>query len=196
MKLLKHTLFVVAVFLCVNSFAQINVGFKVGANYNFNEFKSDSLNFKLDNAISFQGGSFVRVKIKKIHLQVEGLFTGRKGEIFNVTGGAGSQKINFYSFDMPLIIGYKLIDLKLAKLRLNLGVVPSFNMAKRGDLELLNYKDSFYSVMGGISLDIPLFLFDIRYQGAIGDYYQLQEVDQNTKLLNSLLTLSVALKVL
>ena len=174
-------------------FSQFNFGIKGGANYNYNSSSIDSLDFSLDQATSFSGGAFMRVKIKKISLQAEGLFIGRKGT-FSVSGV--EKNINFYSFDLPLIIGYKLMDLKIVKLRLNVGVIPSYHIASFGDLEGANFKDSFYSAMGGISLDIPLFIFDLRYQGAIGDYYETQNVNSSTKLSNSLLTLSVAWKIM
>lgn len=193
MKLSRIALIIALLLTAQVGIAQINIGLKAGGNYNFNGFESDSLDLSFNNAVSFQGGGFVRVKIKKIHFQVEGLFTQRKGEALYDTE---TKKINFYSFDIPLIIGYKLIDLKVVKIRLNAGLIPSFNMAQLGDLDKDSYTDSFYSAMGGVSLDIPLFLFDIRYQGAIGDYYQLQSVTQNTTLSNSLLTLSVAWKII
>ena len=191
----KLKIFTISIFLLVvqTSFSQVNIGLKGGANYNFNGFESDSLQLSFNNAVSFQGGAFVRLKIKKIHAQVEALFTSRRGEVLNVQSG---KDINFYTFDIPLIVGYKLVDLKVIKLRLNAGLIPSFNAAKLGDLDKGSFKDSFYSAMGGVSVDIPLFLFDLRYQGAIGDYYQLQNVNSKTTLSNSLLTLSVAWKII
>ena len=193
---MKHTKIALLTFLLFASqlaFSQVNIGIKFGGNYNFNGLKTDSVDLKINNAMSFQGGGFVRLKVKKVHFQVEALFSSRKGEVFNAVE---NKKINFYSFDVPLIVGYKLLDLKVVKLRLNAGVIPSFTIAQLGDLDKNSYKDSFYSAMGGVSLDIPLFLFDLRYQGAIGDYYELQNVNQNTTLSNSLLTLSVAWKIL
>jgi len=173
--------------------AQVNIGIKAGANYNFNGFSSDSLNLSLDNAVSYSGGAFVRVKIKKISLQAEGLFLSRKGQVSN----AGVNKnINFYSFDLPLLIGYKIMDLKVLKIRINAGIIPSYTIKNLGDLDEANFEDSFYSAAAGVSLDIPLFLFDLRYQGAIGDYYSLQHINSSTTLTNSLLTLSVAWKIL
>ena len=171
MNKLKIALLSIFLLTAHSSFSQINLGLKGGANYNFNGFESDSLKLSFNDAVSWQGGGFVRVKIKKIHAQVEALFTSRRGEVIN---SQNSQNINFYTFDIPLIIGYKLIDLKVVKVRLNAGLIPSFNAAKLGDLDKDSYTDSFYSAMGGVSLDIPFFLFDLRYQGAIGDYYQLQ----------------------
>ncbi|MGB0391584.1 MAG: porin family protein [Salibacteraceae bacterium] len=189
---------ILSVLLCTGTIAsaQINLGLKFGANYNVNGFDSDSLKLSFDNAVTFQGGGLVRVKIKKIHLQAEGLFSARKGEVFTTGSSGAKTKINFYTFDLPLIIGYKLMDLKVVKVRLNAGLVPSFNVANTGDLQDAGYEDAFYSAMGGVSVDIPFFLFDIRYQGAIGDYYQLQNVNHNTTLQNSMVTLSAAWKIL
>lgn len=173
--------------------AQINLGIKAGANYNYNGFSSDSLNLSFNNAVSFSGGGLVRVKIKRISLQVEGLFISRKGTI---SQGGVEKNIDFYSFDLPLLVGYKIVDLKVVKLRINAGIIPSYTLQSLGDLEGANFEDSFYSAAAGVSLDIPLFLFDLRYQGAIGDYYSLQHINSSTTLSNSLLTLSVAWKIL
>jgi hypothetical protein len=190
---IKHSILILLLVLPSLLFSQVNLGIKAGANYNYNGFSSDSLNLAFDNATSFSGGAFVRVKIKKISLQAEGLFIGRKGTV-SVTNV--DKNIDFYTFDLPLLIGYKLMDLKVVKLRLNAGVVPSFHIKSVGDLEGANFKDSFYSLAGGVSLDIPLFIFDVRYQGAIGDYYALKNIDSSTKLTNSLLTFSIAWKIL
>lgn len=189
------TALVVLFFLgvCLPLFSQVNLGIKVGGNYNYNGFSSDSLNLSLDNGVSVSGGGFIRIKIKKIHLQGEALIVGHKGSYIN---GTTPGNVDFMSFDVPLLVGYKIMDLKVVKVRLNAGIIPSFYVGNLGDLENSNFEDAFYSATGGISLDIPLFLFDLRYQGAIGDYYQLQNVNSNTTLTNNLLTFSVAWKII
>ena len=193
MSIFKHSFFLILFLIPATLFSQVNLGIKAGANYNFNGFSSDSLNLSFDNATSFSGGVFIRLKIKKISLQAEGLFIGRKG---TMSVNSVEENVNFYSFDLPLLVGYKLIDLKVFKLRLNAGLIPSFHIKSFGDLDNANFKDSFYSLAGGISVDIPLFIFDLRYQGAIGDYYELQHLNSSTKLSNNLLTLSVGWKIL
>lgn len=194
MNKMKIVITVALVFLMLPVFSQVNFGLKVGGNYNINSFKSDSLNLELDNTTSLLGGGFVRIKIKKLSFQGEALFANKKAEIVNATANNG--KISFNSFDIPLMIGYKLIDLKVVKLRVNAGLIPSFVISNGGDLNEANYKDAFYSATAGISLDVPLLLFDLRYQGAIGDYYELQQVNSNTTLTNSMITLSVGWKIL
>ncbi len=193
MKVFRLFLFGFLLLSFQNSNAQINLGLKVGANYNFNGVLPSAVDFKIDNAVSFSGGGLIRIKIKKISLQAEGLFISRKGII---SANGNSKEIDFNAFDLPLMIGYKFIDLKVFKMRLNAGVIPSYQLGSVGDLEEANFKDSFYSATAGISIDIPLFIIDFRYQGAIGDYYELQNANTTTTLTNNLLTLSVAWKIL
>lgn len=194
MNKMKFVFAIALVFFVSPVFSQLNFGIKVGGNYNLNSISSNSSNLSMENTTSLLGGGFVRIKLKKISLQGEVLFANKKAEITGAV--SGNRKVSFNSFDIPLMVGYKLIDLKVTKLRLNAGLIPSFVTGNRGDLDKVNYKDAYYSATAGLSLDIPLFLFDIRYQGAIGDYYELQNVNSNTKLSNSMITLSVGWKIL
>lgn len=193
MKKILTSACIIALWAMSPLFAQINIGLKAGANYNFNTHSSDSLNLSLGNAASFSGGGLVRVKIKRLSIQGEGLFVGRNGE---AKSNGKKEVIKFYSFDLPLLLGYALIDAKVIKLRVNAGVIPSFKIASFGDLEKANFEDSFYSAAAGISLDIPLFLFDIRYQGGIGNYYEVKSVNATTQFTNSMVTFSVAWKII
>lgn len=183
-----------AIFLAFSVNAQINLGIKGGPNYNFTDYKTDLPNLNFNNAASWCGGAFVRVKIKKFHVMAEGLFTGHQGGM-KVDLNEES-KINFYTVDVPLLIGYKLIDLKVVKLRLNAGVVPSFTALKLGDLPASDYKDSYISAAAGVSLDIPLFIFELRYQGGLGEYHQIENNIANTTITNNMLTLSMGWKII
>lgn len=185
---------IVAVLFALPISAQINIGLKGGANYSFTDYKSDLPNLSFSNAASWCGGAFARVKLKKFHVMAEGLFTGHQGGM-KVDLNTES-KINFYTVDVPLLIGYKLIDLKVAKIRLNAGVVPSFTVMKLGDLPSADYKDSYLSAAGGVSLDIPLFIFELRYQGGLGEYYKVESNITNTTITNNMLTLSMGWKIL
>lgn len=193
MNLFKTIILSFLIFGASTGFAQVNLGIKGGANFNFHGLSSDSLTATFNSPVSFSGGAFIRLKVKKISLQTEGLFIGRKGTI---TSGSQEANIKFYSFDLPVMLGYKLVDLKAVKLRVNAGIIPSFHIKSIGDLEGANFEDSFYSAAAGLSIDVPLFLFDIRYQGALGDYYTLQNINSQSSLTNHLLTVSVGWKIL
>ena len=154
MKSIKTVLLVLFLGSCHSVFSQVNLGIKFGSNYNYNGISSDSLNLSIDNAVSFSGGALIRIKAKKLSFQGEGLLVGHKGTIAN---GATSGKLDFISFDVPLLIGYKLLDLKVVKVRLNAGLIPSFYVGNLGDLKNANFEDAYYSATGGISLDVPYF---------------------------------------
>jgi hypothetical protein len=183
-----------AIIIAIPTTAQINLGLKGGANYSFTDYKTDLGNIDVTNSASWCGGAFVRVKIKKFHLMGEGLFTGHQGGMkFDI---GEEQKINFYTVDVPLLLGGMIIDAKVAKLRYNLGVVPSFTVVKLGDLTKEDYKDSYISAAAGISLDIPLFIFELRYQGGLGEFHQVANNLENTSITNNMLTLSAGWKIL
>jgi hypothetical protein len=193
MKTLKFLLLPTLLFWSLISYAQFDLGIKAGANYNYTDFSPSNVDFSFDNATSFSGGAFMRGTIKKISLQAEGLFITRKG---TVTESTKAREIDFVSFDLPLIVGYKIIGSKGFSVRLNAGVIPSYFISSLGDLENANFKDSFYSATAGLSIDIPLILLDFRYQAGMGDYYQFQQANNLTGLSSNLFTISVGWKIL
>lgn len=174
--------------------AQINLGLKGGMNYNFTQIESSLNASEISNAASWCGGAFVRLKLDKFHVMGEGLFTGHQGGL--KLASSQEEKINFYTVDVPLLLGYKVIDLKVVKFRLNAGIVPSFTVLKLGDLEKADYQDSYVSVAGGLSVDIPLFLFELRYQGGLGTYYEVQNSLNDTRITNNMLTLTMGWKII
>ena len=193
MKCLKFFILPAFLFWSFISLAQFDFGVKVGANYNYIDVSSSNLDFSFDNATSFSGGLFMRGTVKKISLQTEGLFITRKGTL---NESNSSKEIDFVSFDLPIILGYKLIGSKVFSLRVNAGVIPSYYISSLGDLENANFKDSFYSATAGISIDIPLLVFDFRYQAGMGNYYEVQQANEITGLSSNLFTLSVGWKIL
>lgn len=184
----------------------INIGFKVGGNYSL--VKSDfeigggsGFSTSDKNKMSFLGGTLVRIKLKKLSLQGEVLFVTRTGEV-DVDSGFGSPTkadIKFSTLDIPLLVGYEVLDLKVAKLRVNAGVIPSFKASVsdiNAGLGKEGYKDSFVSGAIGASVDIPLFIFDVRYQHGLGKVYELKSNISTFELNNNLLTVSVAWKII
>lgn len=190
-------------------FAQspLNLGVKLGANYSI--IKSDVKGSSLSDQskMSFTGGALARLKIKKLSLQAELLFATKGGEL---KAGNITEKVNFSTLDVPLLVGYKIFDLKVLKIRANAGVVPSFTLSKDKNTFLYKegYKDSYISAAAGFSVDIPLFIFDVRYQHGLGEFYDVKKgIDSQTfpagvtvegdgTISNNLLTISVAYKFL
>lgn len=205
-------LIIAAVLLLSVSFtyAQLNFGIKAGYNsslsfsnissvtngtYNFNSVQSEIWN-------NFQAGLFARVGFgKKIYFQPELLYSMQKKN-YTVTLQDAVNKdvsydklLNISTIDIPLLLGYKLLDLKLInvrafagpKLRLNSGSSLEFsNLVKpAGSASAITLdglkQDLLTSKVGleiGAGVDVLMLTLDVRYN-LIGDMYNPKINDYN-----------------
>ncbi len=130
--------------------------------------KLEGMNF------GFHGGLFVRLKVLKLFVQPELLFSTRTNE-YKVTDVLTSDveevKQNFSKIDIPVIVG-----VKLGPARINAGPVGSFliNTPKEliddPDLEAIYGKMSF-GYQAGVGIDVLNKLtVDLRYEGSLKKY--------------------------
>lgn len=180
-----------AVLLLTVSFvnAQVNFGIKAGFNSSLNldnvpSVKSgeyDLINVKSELNNGFHLGAFGRLFFDKVYIQPELLYSMQKKDYEFTIQDASSQDIDvekyvtFSTVDIPLLIGYKLLDLKVAnlrvfagpKFRLNAGSQVSFKNLTNSDpidVEALKgeFKDSQVGLEAGAGVDILMFSLDAR----------------------------------
>jgi len=197
-------LFIAAVLLLSVSFvsAQLNFGIKAGYNsslgindlgsitsgsYNFNSAKAELSN-------GFQAGIFLRMG-SKVYIQPELLYTmGKKDYNMSVKDnqntviGTFNKNVKVSTVDVPLLLGYKVLDLKVAnlrvfagpKLRFNSGSTLEFNNVTGGGFNVNDLqKDVKAAQLGleaGFGVDILMLTLDFRYQ-VINDMYQTKIQD-------------------
>ena len=169
--------------------AQFNLGLKAGYNSslslnNLNSLSEGSYdlgNVKAEMWNNFQAGAFARVFIKKFYIQPEVLYSIQKKEfdIKNVIiGDADPKDVNTYmdisSVQVPVYLGLKLLDLKVANLRVFAG--PKFIMNSGSKLEYKNltseevsasdlaqdFKDSQIDLEAGVGVDVLMFALDAK----------------------------------
>lgn len=163
----------------INSQKITTDSYKGISGYSFSDFKSDA-------KMGFNIGAFARVGGKKLYLQPELLYSIRKG---NTTltldpSSTGSQPAGTYtqSFDVksvqvPLLLGYKLIDLKLASIRIFTGPAMSV-ILKNSEITLANsggvvvnptlydpktFKNNVWDWQLGGGVDVGPLVVDVRY---------------------------------
>lgn len=197
---MKKMIFMAVLLLSVSTmFAQLNFGIKAGYNsslglnnlssvssgdYNLNSVKSELSN-------GFHMGLFARLDFDKIYFQPELLYAmGKKDYTItfqevqsnNVTY---DKIVNISTVDVPLLLGYKLLDLKIANLRVFAG--PKFRFNAGSSLDFKNITNSNNSptlpdlerdikaaqlgLEAGVGVDVLMFTLDARYN-IIGDMYQ------------------------
>lgn len=185
-RILFSTLFL---FFVMIASAQFNLGLKAGYNSslslnNLNSLSEGSYdlgNVKAEMWNNFQAGAFARVFIKKFYIQPEVLYSIQKKEfdIKNVIiGDADPKDVNTYmdisSVQVPVYLGLKLLDLKVANLRVFAG--PKFIMNSGSKLEYKNltseevsasdlaqdFKDSQIDLEAGLGVDVLMFALDAK----------------------------------
>ena len=198
-------LILAAVLLLSVSFtqAQLNFGIKAGYNsslgindlgsvtngsYNYNSAKAELSN-------GFQAGVFLRMGFSKVYFQPELLYAmGKKNYDMSVKDGNNTivgtfnKNVTVSTVDVPLLLGYKLLDLKVAnlrvfagpKLRFNTGSTLEFSNVTGGGFNINDFqKDVKAAQLGleaGFGVDVLMLSLDFRYQ-VINDMYQTKIQD-------------------
>lgn len=186
---MKRSFFVVVLlFFAVITFAQFNFGIKAGYNstlslnnlsavtdgsYDFDNVKGEMWN-------NFQAGLFARVYINKFYLQPELMYSVQKRQ-FDMLGvmiGGTATNVNTYmdirNVEVPLYFGYKLLDIKIANLRVFAG--PKFNLNSGSSLDFKNITEQEVTASGllqdfkasqvdlevGVGADVLMLALDAR----------------------------------
>ena len=166
------------VFLCLFlgviefSFAvsPINLGLKAG--YTSSKLTTSLDQFNDGSVSNFLVGAFVRVNLRKWYLQPEGYFTSKGGHLKDVS----TDSFDLNSLDVPLLLGYKVVNLPKVNLRLNAGPVFSFITKKQGEnnnseFDYNNIKDNYVGIQYGAGVDFLFLTLDARLENSLGDVH-------------------------
>ncbi len=138
-----------------------------GTGVTFNDFKSDAKS-------GYNLGAFARFGTK-VYLQPELLYSVKKNQS---NSGALNQKIDLKTIQVPVLLGFKLIDLKLASIRAFTGpamsiVMDNSRVSYDGVTESLydtkNYKNNIWDWQLGAGVDVGMITLDCRYEWGLSN---------------------------
>lgn len=166
-------LFLVAIIITTTAFSQISFGPKIGYNTAKLSLDRNDINSELKN--NFQFGVFLRLG-QKIYVQPELNFL-TQGSIFKtpLTEGTLSpfhQEVNLKTIQIPILIGIKLIDLKMVSIRIFGGPTASIVQDKTIVNKVESYiepitsadiSDIIWSFQVGGGVDVMGITVDVRY---------------------------------
>lgn len=186
----KIILFSLILFCFVSANAQLNFGLKGGYNSSLT-FENIALiqtggynlsNVKSELANGFQAGVFGRVFIDKFYIQPELLYSLQKKEYkINMKDIANKDVtvdkfISFSTVDIPFLLGFKVLDLQIAnlrvfagpKLRLNAGSEVSFpNLTNANGIDkkklMGEFKESQIGLEIGAGIDVLMLALDVKF---------------------------------
>lgn len=127
-------LLAVALIMGVSAFAQsLSIGPKIG--YQTAELSYDKANIKAGFQDHFTVGAFARIGFEKLYVQPEVLWF-KDGHVFSMTANNEGQGIlpeehvnitwNLMNIQVPVLIGYELVDLNVATIRVQAGPTANF----------------------------------------------------------------------
>ncbi|ASK31319.1 hypothetical protein CEY12_14940 [Chryseobacterium sp. T16E-39] len=170
----QHFLAVCSLLLCITCSVETNaqqtpvihIGVKAGTN--FTKTSSESSDLKGKYGLGYQAGVMARVDFNRLYLQGEAVFNKRKTS-YDLKDGSSSQ-LKWNSIDVPVVVGYKIVNSSDFNFRIFAGGVYSyaFNDNISTSKALLagfkKFDKSNIGITGGIGVDYKNFTVDLRYE--------------------------------
>ncbi len=196
----KLTVLFLAILVSGGVYAQLpSFGIKVGATASSINTTDLSSSYDSENLLGYQIGAFVRIKSGKLYLQPEVVYNHRSTELASFEGG--NLDFDIGTIDVPVLIGFKLIDAKVFNVRAFVGPEASFATSKnytyesgfKGDpINLDDFNDLSWYVQAGVGVDLLFLTFDIRYEKGLTNLIDDYNADGSFK--NNVFVFSLGLK--
>ncbi|HEX8531048.1 MAG TPA: porin family protein, partial [Cytophagales bacterium] len=143
-----------------------------GINYSRLSFAGADRRISNRYATGYHGGAFVRINMKRFYLQPEVLFN-EKGSRVSFDANPGNRlsgKVKLQSLDIPLLLGFKVIDRKLFNLRISAGTMNSHLLRDQSAvLDNLSpdarFRRNQFGYLAGLGIDLANLTLDARYEG-------------------------------
>ncbi|MBX3044297.1 MAG: PorT family protein [Candidatus Kapabacteria bacterium] len=184
----KYFIAILLIFAPLTAYSNFNAGIQIG--YNTTELSTDWNEINSNLKSGFQIGIFARFG-NEFFLQPELLYANRGGfaefqnEFWENSGlrGRGTE-VHAGMFQMPIMVGYKLIDGAAIGLNVQAGPVISIITDKglAGISEVYNessFEDYTWGVQVGAGIDIFSFTLNARYEYSLSDIYKGNYESQN-----------------
>lgn len=192
----KTILLLILLLASAQVFSQFSFGPKVG--YSTSRLSTDIEDIKESIKHNFQAGAFLRFG-KKLYFQPEIYYATSGGSLEFKSSGL-QETIKLQSIGVPVLIGYKLLNVKVFNFRIFAGPVANFIVNKTTDIDGFfdedNFKDISWGIDIGTGLDIFILTLDFRYEFGLNNIYIPTTGEDNAKMNSNLFIISLGFKLL
>lgn len=192
----KSLILLLLVTVPVLSYSQgiISFGPKVG--WNQTKVTTDYQDYLDEMKDGAQAGVFFSINLNKLYLQPEAYFSMKRGLVETTIGDPLNiseslqvrQSFTLTTVDIPLLIGYRILDLKLARLRIYAGPVASYILNKEYELSIneevsneriarSDFKEATWGVLVGAGADLLFLTFDIGYEIGFEEFLNIRSLN-------------------
>lgn len=157
-------------FVSGSAHAELDLGGKIG--YNASKLSADLDSIKSSMSSGFHIGAWARIG-KRFHIQPEFLYT-MSGTTFE---DVWKQRVTVHSLEIPVLLGFNLINSDALKLRLNAGPKVSLpigdaqlkDVTLEGPIKDVKLNSTNWSIQMGGGIDFLFLTLDVRYQVGLTD---------------------------
>jgi hypothetical protein len=174
---MKKTLLIISAVLFVTTIqAQLHFGPQIG--YTGSKLTTNSSEITSTIKSNFLFGAFVRIGDKfYVQPEINWLTQGGIWEDDGIDVENEKIEMTYKTIQIPVSVGWRIIDLKLVNIRLFGGM--SANIATNKEMEIngiaepiedANWNDLIWQYQVGAGVDVLMFALDVKYVGGINDW--------------------------
>lgn len=172
----------IILFILIFSISQVNaqsLTFGPLVGFNSSRLQTDFDNIKEEAKANFLFGVFLRMG-SKIYFQPELLYTTKGGTLKAEDTNNGETNVKLRQMQIPALVGFRIINLELANIRVMGGPSAGFIIDKdvsAGDLvqdpvQAEDFKDVMWGFQLGTGVDVLFMTLDVRYEFGLNDIYK------------------------
>lgn len=167
-------IFLLAVFALTGKTQEIfNLGLKAGINTS--KITTNTADYKAQGVNNYLFGAFARVNIGSLYVQPEAYYNSKGGEVNTTTSTSTVNSFNLKTVDVPVLLGFKIINQEPLNIRVMIGPVFSFVTKKsvKGDtFSKANIENNFFGWQYGAGVDFLFLTLDLRMENHGGNLYK------------------------
>jgi len=175
-------------------FAQMpNFGIKVAATAATLNTSDLGANYSSDNLLGYQAGVFLRLNSGKLYLQPEAVYNHRSTQLAGFSGGDITFDVG--TIDVPVLVGFKILDGKVFNLRAFAGPEASFATSdgtSSDNVTIADFNKMTWYMQAGVGVDLLFLTFDLRYEKGLSNF--IDDYNNQGNLKNNVWVFSLGLK--
>jgi len=184
----KITLIISAILIATTMQAQFHFGPQIG--YTASKLTTNTSEIKSNFKSNFLFGAFVRIG-EKIYVQPEVNWL-TQGGIWENDDIDENLEMTYKTIQIPVSVGWRIIDLKLANIRIFGGAAANIATNKEmkiggitQDIKDSDWNDLSWNYQVGAGVDVLMFALDVKYMGGINNLYKGDDLEFDGKTIST-----------
>lgn len=165
--------------IAISTLAQGRFDFGIHGGYTNTKIKFKEKNFNINSDNGYNFGLFARVNFNRVYVESALDFVNKKSDYIN---GGEEQTLKYNAIDVPILLGFRLLNIPIFKIRSAVGPVMSFktkNMKIKEGIHSMKNENLNWFLRAGAGVDLWKLSLDLNHE------WGLKELGENIKAPNT-----------